>query len=272
MTLVQSMIYQDARRQLWTGSLLSFVSIFFMIGMVTFNPSSFIISLIYAMIFAITGVGLLRTGYTDLQKSKNVSGFEEDLTQETLERVPVRMYMGQKNLKSFQAGLFDMDGESYGEIQENLQWKHKASAMFTALFSYDHFRPAGYTLKNRDGEKLYRIEKKGGFKWRGYIQHKNGAYVAYTKQTKNKTNGQRITCYIEADQCRWSAEGDDYIGHFKIKDHDGKVWAVIKRGAIPREAADRFEKMPGYLVEWNIRDHIPASLLAFLFLLHSKER
>ncbi|GEN54388.1 hypothetical protein [Halobacillus faecis] len=272
MSLVQNMIYQDARRQLWTGTLLSFISIVFIMGMVTLNPSSFVISVVYAAIFAITGVGLLKAGYSDLQKSKTVLDFEKDLTKHSIERVPARMYMGQKALKTFQAGIFDMDGESYGEIQENIQWKHKAFAMFTALFSYDQFRPAVYTFKNQRGQSLYQIEKKGGFQWRGYIQHEAGAYVAYTKQTKNKTKGQRITRYIEADQCRWSAEGDDFIGHYKIKDHEGKVWAVIKRGAIPREAAERFEKMPGYLVEWNIRDNIPASLLAFLFLLQSKER
>ncbi|REJ10153.1 hypothetical protein [Halobacillus trueperi] len=272
MSLVQNMIYQDARRQLWSGVLLSFISIVFILGMVTFNPSSFIISVVYAAIFAITGAGLLKGGYADLQKSKTVSDFEQDPTQDSLERVPARMYMGQNKLKSFQASLFDMDGKSYGEIQENIQWKHKALTMFTAVFSYDHFRPAIFTLKSQIGEPLYQIEKKGGFKWRGYIQHKEGAYVAYTKQTKNKTTGQRITRYIEGDQCRWSAEGDDFIGHFKIRDHEGNLWAVIKRGAIPREAAERFEDMPGYLVEWNIRDNVPASLLAFLFLLHSKER
>ncbi|WLR49294.1 hypothetical protein LC065_09165 [Halobacillus litoralis] len=182
------------------------------------------------------------------------------------------MYMGQKALKSFQAGIYDMDGESYGEIQENLQWKHKALVMVTTLFSYDQFRPAVYTVKNQNGQALYHMEKKGGFTWRGYIQHTEGAYVAYTKQTKNKAKGQRITHYIEADQCRWSAEGDPFIGHYKIKDNDEKVWAVIKRGAIPLEAPDRFDQMPGYLVEWKIRDNIPASLLAFLFLLQTKER
>ncbi|MYL70051.1 hypothetical protein GLW00_04270 [Halobacillus litoralis] len=272
MSLVQNMIYQDARRQLRTGTLLSFISMVFILGMVTVNPSSFIISVVYAAIFAITGAALLKGGYADLQKSKTVLDFESDRTQDLLTRVPARMYMGQKALKSFQAGLFDMEGESYGEIQEKIQWKHKILTMFTAMFSYDQLRPAVYTFKNQRGQSLYQIEKKGGFQWRGYIQRKDGGYVAYTKQTKNKGTGQRITRYIEMDQCRWSAEGDDFIGHYKIKDHEGRVWAVIKRGAIPREAAERFEKMPGYLVEWNIRDNIPASLLAFLFLLQSKER
>ncbi|RDY70411.1 hypothetical protein DXT76_13280, partial [Halobacillus trueperi] len=66
MSLVQNMIYQDARRQLWSGTLLSFISIVFILGMVTFNPSSFIISVVYAAIFAITGAGLLKGGYADL--------------------------------------------------------------------------------------------------------------------------------------------------------------------------------------------------------------
>lgn len=272
MSLVQQMIYQDAKRQLMAGALLSFISLIFIMGMLTFSPSSFIISVVYSAIFAITGIGLLKTGYADLQKSKTTLDFEQDRTQDVLERVPARMYMGQKPIKSFQAGLFDMDGESYGEIQEEIQWKHKVFTMFTAIFSYDELRPAAFTFTNQGGKKLYRIEKKGGFKWRGYIQHKDGAYVAYTKDTKNKTTGKRITRYIESDQCRWSAEGDEFIGHFTVKDSTGEVWAIIKRGAIPREAADRFERMPGSLIEWKIRDDIPSSLLAFLFLLHSRQR
>ncbi|SFJ44370.1 hypothetical protein SAMN04487936_102196 [Halobacillus dabanensis] len=272
MSLVQQMIYQDTKRQLLAGGLLSLISLVFFMGIVTFIPGSFIISIVYFAVFAITGIGLLKTGYDDLQKSKTTLDLEQDRTQEVLDRVPARMYMGQKPIKSFQAGLFDMDGESYGEIHEQMQWKHKLFTMFTALFSYDQLRPAGFTFTNQDGESLYRIEKKGGFKWRGYIQHKDGAYVAYTKDTKNKTTGKRITRYIESDQCRWSAEGDEFIGHFTVKDSKGEVWAVIKRGAIPTEAADRFERMPGYLIEWKIRDDIPSSLLAFLFLLHSRER
>ncbi|WP_085507286.1 hypothetical protein [Thalassobacillus devorans] len=94
--------------------------------------------------------------------------------------------------------------------------------------------------------------------------------MAYTKDTKNK--GKQITQYIEHDQWRWSAEGDAVIGHFTITDQDGATWAIIKRGAIPTEAVDRFERMPGYLVEWKKRDNIPASLIAFLFLLQSRDR
>jgi hypothetical protein len=272
MTLVQQMIYQDAKRQLAAGGALSFISLIFLMGIVTVSPESFLISILYFAIFSIMGVALLKTGYDDLQKSKTTLDFEKDRTHDVLERVPARMYMGQKPIKSFQAGLFDMDGESYGEIQENIQWKHKLFTMFTAIFSYDQLRPAGFTFTNQGGESLYQIEKKGGFKWRGYIQHKDGAYVAYTKDTKNKATGKRITRYIESDQCRWSAEGDEFIGHFTIKDSTGEVWAIIKRGAIPREAAERFERMPGYLIEWKVRDDIPSSLLAFLFLLHSRQR
>lgn len=272
MTQVQQLIYQDARRQLIAGACLSVVALVFIIGMTTMTIGSFLISLVYSTVFVITGAGLLGSGYADLQKSKKaMSDFTKDDTVSPLPKVPGRMYLGQKSFKSFQAALYDMDGESYAEIEEDIKRRHKLPIMVTAFFSYAQLRAADFIFKNKQNETLYRVEKKGGFKWRGYIQHKDGYYVAYTKDTKNKTTGQRITRYIEGDQCVWSAEGDGFIGHFTIKDSTGQVWAIIKRGAIPREAADRFERMPGYLVEWKIRDDIPSSLIAFLFLLQSRE-
>ncbi|MFG6117830.1 hypothetical protein [Thalassobacillus sp. B23F22_16] len=271
MTQVKELIFQDARRQLITGAALSFIALIFIIGFITMNPSGILLSLIYSAIFTISGLGLLRTGYLDWKKAKQTEAdFETDDTKATYERVPARMYLGQKPMKSYQAGLFAMDGELYGEIQEEVGLKQKFLTGITAIFSFDTVRSADFLLKDKSGSMLYRVEKKGGFSWRGYVQNKHGNYVAYTKDTKNK--GKQITQYIEHDQWRWSAEGDAVIGHFTITDQDGARWAIIKRGAIPTEAVDRFERMPGYLVEWKKRDNIPASLIAFLFLLQSRDR
>ncbi|SDZ81794.1 hypothetical protein SAMN05421743_101310 [Thalassobacillus cyri] len=271
MTHVKKLIYQDARRQLFTGTALSFIALIFIIGFLTLNPSGFILSLIYSAIFTISGLGLLRTGYLDLKKARQTEDdFTEDDTEEMLERVPARMYLGQKAMKSYHAGLFAMDGELYGEIEEEVGLKQKILMGITAALSLDTVRSADFILKDKQGNLFYKVEKKGGFSWRGYVQNKKGNYVAYTKDTKKK--GQQITQYIESDQWRWRAEGDTVIGHFTIKDQNGTTWAIIKRGAIPTEAVDRFEQMPGYLVEWKKRDHIPASLIAFLFLLQSRDR
>ncbi|WP_281975981.1 hypothetical protein [Halobacillus litoralis] len=273
MTHVQTLIYQDARRQLIAGSVLSVIALVFIIGVITVTISSLLISLFYAAIFTTSGLSLLRTGYLDLKKSRQTdTDFMKDEVSLIIEKVPARMYVGHKPKKSYQAGLFDMDGELYGEIQEIAGVKNKLLRGIQFVNFFENVRSADFILKDRNNHALYQIEKKGGFSWRGYVQNQEGFYVAYTKDTKNKTTGQRITRYIEADQCRWSCEGDGYIGHFSIKDQDGRVWAVIKRGAIPREAAERFEQMPGYLVEWEIREHIPASLLAFIFLLQSRDQ
>ncbi|WP_028782302.1 hypothetical protein [Thalassobacillus devorans] len=271
MTHVKELIYQDARRQLLTGTVLTFIALLFIIGFLTLNPSGFILSLIYSAIFTISGIGLLRTGYHDLQKARQTEvDFTEDDTEASIEKLPARMYLGQKPMKSYQAGLFAMDGELYGEIQEEVGLKQKILMGITAALSFDTVRSADFILKDKQGNLLYKIEKKGGFSWRGYVQNRNGNYVAYTKDTKNK--GQQITQYIESDQCRWRAEDDAGIGHFTIKDKDGITWAIIKKGAIPIEAADRFDRMPGYLVDWKKRNNIPGSLVAFLFLLQSRNR
>ncbi|SEH39423.1 hypothetical protein SAMN05192559_10199 [Halobacillus karajensis] len=273
MTMVQQMIYEDARRQLMAGAFFSMTSFIFIVGLIFYRSGSFLIALVYSFIFSITGIALLKAGYNDLQKSKKVEGnFYSDHTLSTIKKVPARMYMGRTTIQSFQSGLFAMDGTSYGEIAEDVEAKQKPFYKLAGLFSYDQLRPAVFTYTNEGHEPLYRVEKKGGFKWRGYVQNSNGQYVAYTKESKEKATKQRITSYVESGGCRWSAKGDEYIGHFTIKDQEGKVWAVIKRGVIPREAADLFERMPGYLVEWKVRENIPSSLVAFLFLLHSRAR
>ncbi|KHE66658.1 hypothetical protein [Halobacillus sp. BBL2006] len=163
-----------------------------------------------------------------------------------------------------------MAGESYGKIEEESPFKHRNSFLLAAVMSYGAIRPAEYKMTDNDGNLLYRIEKKGGFTWRGYVQHAEGDYVAYTEISKNKATAQRIYRYVEKEGCRWSAEGDEMVAHFKVKDADGRIWAVIKNGAVPLEAAERFSDIQGSIVEWKIREEIPHSLLAFVFLLQTR--
>ncbi|WP_085507289.1 hypothetical protein [Thalassobacillus devorans] len=150
MTQVKELIFQDARRQLITGAALSFIALIFIIGFITMNPSGILISLVYSAIFTISGLGLLRTGYLDWQKAKQTEvDFETDDSNATYECVPARMYLGQKPMKSYQAGLFAMDGELYGEIQEEVGLKQKILTSITAIMSFDTVRSADFLLKDK---------------------------------------------------------------------------------------------------------------------------
>ncbi len=265
---VQTLIRQDGRRQLITGGLLFAGGLFFLLSILAWQYQSFPLSLLYGPVLTISGLALLKTGFRDYEKAKQADiGFTEDPIIEPVKKLPARMYMGHSTKNVFQATLYDMDGKAYTHIKEEPSLLHK----LTFLAYYGSILSADYIMYNQHGEAVYYIEKKGGFTWRGYVQLPSGHYVAYTKDTKHKTTGRRIFRYVEKDYCRWSAEGDPYIGHYKVKDHEGNVWAVIKQNAIPVEAAQRFEKINGYLIEWKKRAEIPQSLLAFLFLLQSRQ-
>ncbi|MGP4077319.1 hypothetical protein [Halobacillus sp. K22] len=267
MTNVKSLIRQDGRRQVITGGLLLAGGLFFLLSILAWQFESFPLSLLYGSVFTFSGFALLKTGLRDIEKAKQTENdFTEDLTVETVEKLPARMYMGHSTKNVFQATLYDMDGKEYAYIKEKPSFLHK----LTFLAYYGFILSADYQMYNQHGDSVYRIEKKGGFSWRGYIQLPNGHYVAYTKDSKDKTTGKSLFRYVEKDYCRWSAEGDPQIGHYKVKDHEGNIWAVIKQNAIPIEAAERFERISGYLIEWKRRDEIPQSLLAFLFLLQSR--
>ncbi|WP_139205802.1 hypothetical protein [Halobacillus alkaliphilus] len=265
---VQTLIRQDGRRQLITGGVLVATGLFFLLSILAWQYQSFLLSLLYGPVLTISGLALLKTGFRDYEKAKQTdSGFTKDYMIDTVEKLPGRMYMGHSTKNFFQATLYDMDGKAYTRINEEPSFLHK----LTFLAYYGSILSADYTMYNQHGDAVYHIEKKGGFSWRGYVQLPNGHYVAYTKDSKDKATGRRIFHYVEKDYCRWSAEGDPYIGHYKVKDHVGTVWAVIKQNAIPVEAAERFEEINGYLIEWKKRDEIPQSLLAFLFLLQSRQ-
>ncbi|ELK47969.1 hypothetical protein QRD89_14160 [Halobacillus sp. ACCC02827] len=273
MTSVEELIKKDAKRQLLAGTVLSILAVLFLVELFWYRSVSIAFMGLYSFAFTLGGIGLLRTGFVDWKKAKKTDmHVKADETSLTIERVPGRMYVGQKTLDSAHAVLVDMDGAVYAEAEERKLGKYPLWRKLSVLLSVSDIRSFECEVTDREGNLLYTMEKKGGFAWRGYVQNHAGEYVAYTKETKDRESGKRTIVYVGTDNKRWTAEGDAFIGHFLVKDQAGKEWAMIKRGAIPSEAADRFEKMPGCLIEWKERGKIPASLIAFLFLMNTRER
>ncbi|WP_082233401.1 hypothetical protein [Halobacillus massiliensis] len=267
MPTVQQFIRQDGVRQIVTGSILILFMAFFVISMIFIRQAGLLINAIYSLAFGLAGFAVFRSGWEDYISAKNYEDFTEDTTYETVPVFPQRMYIGHEHSATYQATLYDMGGQSYSEIKKNTSFDIKLFRPFVALFSGDSLLPASYNLNIGD-KQVYKIDKKGGFKWRGYVHQPERGVVAYTSQEKE--SGKMIFRYLQGDQCRWQAEGDSLIGHFEVKDDKGKLWAVAKRNAIPMEAADRFSNMSGYLVEWKVRKEVPYSLLAFLFLIQTQ--
>ncbi|MYL21015.1 hypothetical protein GLW04_14010 [Halobacillus litoralis] len=266
MTDIRALMLKDARRQVVTGGLLLLMGIFFLISILFYQEASFILSLIYFPLFFVTGAGLFVNGMNDFKKSRYtsiptaVSGVET-----TYPLFPKRMYLGQQDLRDDQAGLYDMNGERYARADEEHHWKHKPAAVVSRWLSFPAVKSGSFIYKDEHHAFQYRLEKKGGFKWRGYIQNEEGRYTAYTKEWKG-AGGKRSIAFIEGNVLRWQLEGDRYLGQYQLKDENGRVWAEIKQGAIPTEAAERFGNMPGFIVEWSVREQVPSSLVAFLFL------
>ncbi|WP_431804249.1 hypothetical protein [Halobacillus andaensis] len=239
-----------------------FLVSFFILGF-----ESILLNSIYIIAFGLAGIAVFRSGWQDVIQADNSVGFHQDLHHVSYDQFPERMYIGHQPSSIFHAYLYDMDGREYSEISQSTHFDIKFFRPFIYFFSGGNIFPAAYDMTDEEGLLSYRLIKKGGFTWRGYVQHPDGPYLAYTIQTKQ--SGRSKFRYIEGDQCRWEAEGDAFIGHFTVTDEKGHIWAVIKRDAIPAEAADRFDRMPGYLIEWKERRDIPQSLIAFLFLIQT---
>ncbi|MFC7064108.1 hypothetical protein [Halobacillus seohaensis] len=269
MSNVQQLIRRDGIRQLVTGGILIALMIFFIVAIFLTGFSSLLLSSIYSIVFGIMGIAVFRSGWRDYLQANNSEGFIKDSTHDVFDQLPARMYIGHEFSTIFHACLYDMDGKLYSEIKQSQQFDLKFFRPFILWFSGSSMMPASYQMYGENGQPSYSIDKKGGFHYKGYVQHPEGVFIAYTTHEKQKKSGRSIYRYIEGDDCRWQAEGDAVIGHLQVKDEEGRLWAMIKRDAIPREAVDRFEKTPGYLVEWKIRKQVPHSLIAFLFLLQT---
>ncbi|RWZ54988.1 hypothetical protein EQV77_12760 [Halobacillus fulvus] len=271
---VNDMFYRDGRRQLMTGALLLGVAFIFIFAII-FTKEYTIIGLyavIMILVFTSSGYSLVRIGYQDVQKSKGHRiTFDHDDTIDEESPLPATMYIGTKAMSRFKAHLYDLDKLTYGEMREQRPPRGLLRKFESVFGMYLRMSSADYEVVAADGKTLYSIEKKGGFSWKAYVRHPQGHYVAYTIETKNKKTGQTIYQYIEKDGVRWRAEGDFFIGHFSVKDENDRTWATIKRGAINKDTAEQFDQMPGYLLEWKEREQVPVSLLAFLFLLQTRD-
>ncbi|GGF31642.1 hypothetical protein GCM10010954_33530 [Halobacillus andaensis] len=269
MVSVQELIRRDGVRQVITGSILISVMLFFVGSLFYIGFEGLLFNSIYSIAFGLAGIAVFRSGWEDLILANRSLGFIRDENEAAFEIFPERMYIGHKAASIFHACLYDMDGEVYTQIKQHRHFDMKMCRPFISFFSGGSLFPASYILKGEDGMAAYKIVKKGGFTWRGYVQRPDGPYLAYTTHDKPKGTGRSVFQYIEGNKKRWKAEGDAFIGHFEIKDDHDHLWAIIKRDAIPTEAAERFDHMPGYLVDWKKRKDVPHSLIAFLFLLQT---
>ncbi|MBA2175616.1 hypothetical protein H0266_12005 [Halobacillus locisalis] len=269
---VHTMIHADGRKQLITGSLFLALAAAFTIGLLMVEislNSLYMIIFTAAMVFS--GTSLIRTGFHDLEKSKTPNPFSSDETEKWTESLPPRMYLGTKLSKQFEADLYDLDGLSHGRAIEKATKLDHWFARIESILLSGSVRPAQYIVQQVDGTPLYQIERKGGFTWRSYVKRYEGDYVAYTVREKNKTTGQTVFRYKGGTDSEWRAEGDSVIGHFTVQDQNGETWAVIKRGALMKDAPEHFGQMPGFLIEWKKKDEIPSSLIAFLFIIQSRD-
>ncbi|MFC7321930.1 hypothetical protein [Halobacillus campisalis] len=265
----QKLVRRDGVRQLITGGILIAIMMFFLISIFFTGFSSMLISSVYSIAFGLAGIAVFNRGIKDYRDASQSKGFIQDLSTDSYHTLPQRMYIGHKAADVFHASLYDMNGEVYSEIKPKEKYDIKIFRPFISLFNGGSLIPATYQMYDKAGDPSYKIDKKGGFTWRGYVQYPDGAYVAYTSHEKLKGTGKSVFCYIEGEKTQWKAEGDRVIGHLEVKDEEGLLWAVIKRDAVPYEAAEQFDRMPGYLVEWKKREDIPHSLVAFLFLVQT---
>ncbi|MFD2922617.1 hypothetical protein [Halobacillus naozhouensis] len=229
MTEVQSLIRRDAKRQLLTGSA-------FLIGMIVFVTSIFFVGggsaalgIFYSIFFSAIGLALLKSGWKDSVKAKQSLQFVQDSSCQTFTRFPQRMYIGHKASSIFHARLYDMDGDVYSEIKQE-PYGNRVIGAVASFYAGGWLTPASYQMIGEQGETSYKIDKKGGTYWRGYVQHPNGNYVAYTELKRNKKSSKSTFYYIEKANVHWKAEGDTHIGHYKVTDEEGESVGCGKAG------------------------------------------
>ena len=269
---VHTMIQADGRKQLITGGLFLTLAAAFTIGVLMVEISlNSLHMIIFTVAMVFSGTSLIRTGFNDLEKSKITNPFSSDETEKWTEYLPPRMYLGSTLSKQFEASLYDLDSESYGHAIEQATKADLWFARIESILLSGSVRPAHYIVQQADGTPLYEIERKGGFTWRSYVKRYEGDYVAYTIREKNKTTGQTIFRYKGGAESEWKAQGDSVIGHFTVQDQHGETWAVIKRGALIKDAPEHFSQMPGFLIEWKKKNEIPSSLIAFFFIIQSRD-
>ncbi|MFQ3544883.1 hypothetical protein Q7A53_12390 [Halobacillus rhizosphaerae] len=269
MSNVQSLLKQDARRQLFFGIILSSTALFFIIGIFA-ELGTFVQGVIYGIALGASGTALLLTSRKDFIRAKSaISVLPGEEEHKKIAKLPQQMYLGEEYRNLVPERLYGLDKQIYSELKEKDYFLRSFFRMFTGIVGSGVLVPADYKMVDGQGRLIYSLEKKGGFKWRGYVKDQKQQYIAYAEQSKNKATGQRIYQYIEGHHPVWSAEGDPYLAHYVIKDEKGVAWAVLKQGATSVEAAQQFEGLPGSLIEWKVNEQVPYSLIAFIYLIQT---
>ncbi len=268
---VQTMIKQDARRQLFFGIILVSISLFFIIGIFA-EISTIVLGVIYGIALGAAGTALLLTSRKDFIRAKSaISILPGEEEHKKIARLPQQMYLGADYRNRVPERLYSLDKQVYSELQEEEYFLRSFFRLFTGIIGSGVLVPVDYKMMDEQGRLVYSLEKKGGFKWRGYVKDQNQQYIAYAEQSKNKATGQRMYQYMEGHYPVWSAEGNSYLAHYIIKDEKGVAWAVLKQGATSVEAAQQFEGLPGSLIEWKVNEQVPYSLLAFIYLIQTHQ-
>lgn len=161
MTSVEELIKKDAKRQLLAGTVLSILAVLFLVELFWYRSVSIAFMGLYSFAFTLGGIGLLRTGFVDWKKAKKTDmHVKADETSLTIERVPGRMYVGQKTLDSAHAVLVDMDGAVYAEAEERKLGKYPLWRKLSVLLSVSDIRSFECEVTDREGNLLYTMEKK----------------------------------------------------------------------------------------------------------------
>ncbi|UOQ45848.1 hypothetical protein MUN89_07960 [Halobacillus salinarum] len=267
MVNLHTLLKQDARRQTALGVVLLSLALLFLAGLF-FNYSTLLLGILYGLLFLISGSVLLFTGFRDYNRAgRTKRDFTKDEEKMNLEQVPATMYIGHYYKKETREKLYAMNGSVYSELKK--RGSFPAVFYFTYSVTGGIWIPEEYTMYQKDGKPVYHLEKKGGLTWRGYVKNVNDEYLAYTTIKKNKATGKSVYRYIENEECKWFAEGDPYIAHYTVKDQKGFTWAVVKQGAVTKEAAAQFGDLPGSVIEWKVQEMVPSSLMAFIFLMQT---
>ncbi|MDL4839285.1 hypothetical protein [Aquibacillus rhizosphaerae] len=264
MTQLSRIIKQDAIKQIVTGLIMAVLTL----GLIIIT---FVITAQWQIIFLIASLGIasvsfLKSGSIDLAVAKNtqlrMKAPEENKVTTTW---PRRMFIEHQigNVST----LLDMDETKYLSIFEQKQSKIKLILdIVTETVSIRHFLPKRFRIEDYHGNRIFYLEKKGGFNWRSYVFDETGKGIAYLDSSKQDKH--IVLQYIDNDGVRWQASKDG-IGFITIQDSEGIGKVIMKPNAIPIES-ERFAKANGSLIIWYDSVEIPYSLIILLFAITKK--
>ncbi|MFD1020374.1 hypothetical protein [Thalassobacillus hwangdonensis] len=262
------LLEQDGRKQLIIGIISALIGALFIFGLfvVEVDGVSYLVTGFFIFIFLFIGLTQLSAGARDLRQSRSgTKNFTDGVESVAHESLPKRMYLGFHSGFDTRTRLYDMDGNTYGEVKEQGRLNRAVKFLGGAVHATP-FLPGTYAFYDQDANLIYSLDKKGGLRWRSYIEDESGHPIAYIEEPSG--NKGKVLHYLKGDQLIWKAETDSYGDFVKIYDTSGKMLVEMKRDAIPVEAVDRFGSSSGFLLEWHDAKDVTDELLVFTFTLH----